>query len=282
MKQSDRVKLIFSRNWNLPGKSRLIKWLKPSAKINTNFKNGIIWLKDENIAIYTSVDNYIEHFILTHGDYEDEIYKLINISLKPGFVAFDIGANIGIQSIRMSSCVGPAGKVFSFEPINYLQSKFRQNVTLNNCENITLFPLALSDNEATLTVNIDHQVWNQGTFSLGGKNTAGEPQEIIVKIADNFEQIKTIERLDLVKIDVEGFEFHVLRGLKHTLIKHKPRVIFEYNRNYWDKTDQKLADCLSFLKELNYMIYRITEVGCELLTDPNNIVGEDNLFCIPE
>ena len=279
MKQSDRIKLNFLRNWNLPGKTRISRWLRPSSDIKTNFKNGITWLKNENIAIYTNADNYIEYFILSNGDYEDEVYKLINISLKPGFVAFDIGANIGIQSIRMSQCVGQTGKVYSFEPLGHLQKKFKQNIALNNCENIKLFPWALSDKEATLTMNINENEWNQGTFSLNWTNSLGTPEQIIVKIADDIEELQNIERLDLIKIDVEGFEYQVLRGLKAVLQKYKPRIIFEYDKNYWLNTGQKLTDCIAFLRELNYTIFQVTAIGCELVTNLDDITG-DNLFCI--
>ena len=71
MKRSDRVKLNFTRNWNLPGKKRLSHWLRPSAQSNQSFSGGIVWLKDEDIAIYTTANNFIEQTILTTGTYED-------------------------------------------------------------------------------------------------------------------------------------------------------------------------------------------------------------------
>src|ERR1700712_3608050 len=106
MKRIDRIKLDFTRNWKLPGKERLSRWLKPSAKLKADIKGGIACLTDEDIAIYTTADNYIEWAILSTGVYEEEINKLIRISLKPGNNALDIGGNIGLQSIRMSQCVG--------------------------------------------------------------------------------------------------------------------------------------------------------------------------------
>src|SRR5476651_1438788 len=106
MKRSDRIKLNFIRNWRLPGRERLANWFKPSIQLKAKLNNGIVWLADEDIAIYTTADNYIEWTILTTGTYEDEISKLIRISLKIGGVALDIGGNIGLQSIRMSQCAG--------------------------------------------------------------------------------------------------------------------------------------------------------------------------------
>jgi hypothetical protein len=60
MKRIDRIKLDFTRNWKLPGKERLSNLLKPSDKLKSGIKNGIVWLTGEDIAIHTSADNYIE------------------------------------------------------------------------------------------------------------------------------------------------------------------------------------------------------------------------------
>lgn len=281
MKSSDRIKLLLLRNWNLPLKSRLIKWVKPSSEFNANFINGITWLRSENIAIYANLDSYVEHFILTNGEYEEEVLKLINISLQSGFVALDIGANIGIQTVRMSARVGNTGKVYSFEPIKYLRDKFEKNIALNNCSNVELIPLALSDNENSITAFFNEKEYNQGTFSLSHTDTNGTAQQVNVKPGDNVEQIIALERLDLIKIDVEGYEFYVLSGLKATLLKHRPRIIFEYDGNYWNRTGANLPDCIAFLKSLNYELYTVSAVGCELLTDMNNLSG-DNIFCLPK
>jgi FkbM family methyltransferase len=281
MKRIDRIKLDFTRNWKLPGKERLSNLLKPSNKLKASIKEGIVWLSDEDIAIYTSADNYIEWTILSTGTYEDEINKLIRISLKQGGNALDIGGNIGLQSIRMSQCAGRDGKVYAFEPLVYLQEKFTRNILLNKAFNVTLLPYALSNQESEADFTVNKNSWNQGTFSLNNNNNEGvDKQWVFIKVADNLPEIQNLNSLDLVKIDVEGFEYQVLLGLTETLKKHKARIIFEYDRNYWLNNGQKIADCWSFLKSLGYIMYQITPVGCELLSGAEN-VEDGNLFCIP-
>jgi FkbM family methyltransferase len=279
MKRKDQIKLNFTRNWSLPGKERLANLFKPSATLKTNLKNGIVWLNKEDIAIYTTADNYIEWSILSTGTYEDEISKLINISLTEGDTAIDIGGNIGLQSLRMSASVGPGGKVFAFEPLNYLQEKFKKNMALNRVSNVTLFPFALSDQQNELDLIINKDQWNQGTFSLSNKDTGTNKQRIIVKVADEMPEIQLLDSVALIKIDVEGYEFHVLKGLKQTLQKHKPRIIFEYDSNYWTDTGQNMTECYNFLQSLNYSLYQISMVGCELINGADNIES-GNLFCI--
>jgi len=279
MKRNDRIKLMFTRNWKFPGKERLSNWVKPSGPIKTAFNDGIIWLTDEDIAINTNADSYIEWSILSGGTYEDEIGKLIRLCLKPGFIALDIGANIGLQSLRMSKCVGEQGKVYAFEPLGYLQEKFKKNMSLNCVSNVTLFPYALSDLEGEADFKVDHNLWNQGAFSLSSPGNGPETQKVFIKIADDMPEIKAINNVRFIKIDVEGFEYQVLCGLKQTLLKHKPRIIFEYDSNYWDRTSQKISDCYNLLRTLNYGLYQITPMGCELIKNAESILS-GNLFCI--
>lgn len=279
MKRIDRIKLDFTRNWRLPGRERLSNLLKPSGQLRSSMKDGIAWLTDENIAIYTSADSYIEWLILSNGTYEDEINKLIRISLKPRDNALDIGGNIGLQSLRMAQCVGIGGNVFAFEPLNYLQEKFKKNASLNRADNITLFPFALADTESEVELTVNPSSWNQGTFSLAQAGDGAEKQLVSVKVADKLPEINALPSLQLIKIDVEGFEFQVLRGLAETLQKHKPRIIFEYDANYWTKTGQDIQDCYRFLKELGYSLYQIGKVGCQLIQYPEKIEG-GNIFCI--
>ncbi len=90
-----------------------------------------------------------------------------------------------------------------------------------------------------------------------------------------------MDKLALIKIDVEGFEYQVLKGLKQTLQKHKPRIIFEYDSNYWINTGQSITECCQFLQALNYKLYEISPAGCEIINNTANIQS-GNLFCIPE
>src|ERR1700744_2738401 len=273
MKRIDRIKLDFTRNWKLPGKERLSNLLKPSDNLKSTIKDGIAWLTNEDIAIYTSADSYIEWVILSNGTYEDEINKLIRISLKTGGNALDIGANIGLQSIRMSQCAGESGRVYAFEPLQYLQEKFNRNISLNKAGNVTLFPFALADEESEADFTINKSSWNQGTFSLSNKSDGAETQHVAIKVADNIPEIQNLDTLQLIKIDVEGFEYQVIKGLKQTIQKHKPRIIFEYDDNYWAGTGQKIEDCYSFLQSLGYTLYQITPVGCELLKSVADVKG---------
>lgn len=280
MKRRDRIKFNITRNWNFPGKERLSSLLNKSYP-ERSANAGITWLAHEDIAIFTTGNSYIEWSILSNGTYEDEIGKLIRISLNEGDTALDVGGNIGLQSIRMSQSVGKSGNVFAFEPLNYLQEKFRNNIALNRANNVTLLPYALSDIESEAEFTVDPQTWNQGTFSLSDNQQGAQKQMVAVKVADQVPELASLNSLSLVKIDVEGFEYQVLLGMKVLLQKHKPRIIFEYDDNYWKKTGQDMQSCHLFLTGLGYTLYQIDKFGCDLISSANEIEG-GNLFCIPD
>jgi FkbM family methyltransferase len=255
--------------------------LKPSDKLKADLHDGIVWLNTEDIAIYTTADNYIEWTILSTGTYEEEIGKLIKLFLKKGDTALDIGANIGLQSLRMSHAIGMEGKVYAFEPLEYLQEKFKKNISLNKAANVILFPFALSDRQDETNFKIDSHSWNQGAFSLDNQNGGHETQKVIVKVADEIPELQRLDNITMIKIDVEGFEYQVLQGLKQTLQKHKPIIIFEYDSNYWTRSCQSIGDCFKFLRSLNYLVYQINHAGCELIKTHESVQG-GNLFCIQE
>lgn len=279
MKRKDRIKFNITRSWNFPGKERLSSLLNSSYTKRVS-QNGITWLAHEDIAIYTSGNSYIEWSILSNGTYEDEIGKLIRISLREGDVTLDVGGNIGLQSIRMSQSVGKTGKVYAFEPLNYLQEKFNHNIKLNRADNVTLFPYALSDAEVEAEFTVNPQSWNQGTFSLADNQLGAEKQKVSIKVADQLPELVALSSLSLVKIDVEGFEYQVLRGMTQLLQKHKPRIIFEYDDNYWKNTGQDIQSCYEFLTGLGYSLYQIDKFSCDFIDHPQQIEG-GNIFCIP-
>ncbi|MDB5155374.1 MAG: hypothetical protein JWR50_81 [Mucilaginibacter sp.] len=279
MNRRDRIKLVFTRNWKFPGKERLSSYLLKSYKKNASGKSNIAWLTNEDIAIFADPNSFIEWQVASMGAYEDEINKLIRVSLKDGDTAIDVGGNIGLQSIRMSQAVGKGGRVYSFEPLNYLQEKFKKNVALNRVDNITIFPLALSDTESTAEFTIDPNGDNQGTFSLADTGPGAEKQSVDIKIADLMPELAALQTLHLVKIDVEGFEFQVLRGMKGLLQKHKPRIIFEYDTPLWARTGQDIKACYQFLGNMGYSFYQVTEIGCEYITSARE-VESGNVFCI--
>lgn len=188
---------------------------------------------------------------------EKEFNELLKFANK-GDQAIDIGANIGRYTFRLSKLVGNSGHVYSFEP---LQSSFfiLNFITFfRDYKNITLFNLAVGENIGEVNFNENREE----PVIIKGKNDKRIPYLFhtnsgsrITKNKNDFKRFKiTIDsifehhKIDLIKIDVEGSEYDVIRGAEKTIVKNKPVVIIETAHS-----DEKKI--LNFFAKLNYKIY---------------------------
>jgi FkbM family methyltransferase len=137
---------------------------------------------------------------------------LLRKILFQGAVVVDVGANIGIYSEFLSHCVGPTGLVYSFEPS--AENFKRLCVTTRNFSNIRLSQAAVGERtgEARLYIsdklNVDHRA-----YKTNGDSRRAVPTEMIA-LDDYF---KPGQRVDLIKMDIQGYELHALRGAERVL-----------------------------------------------------------------
>jgi len=161
----------------------------------------------------------------------------------------DIGANIGYYTILFSKLVREKGKVYAFEPDHqnfaHLKSNTRKyrNIILNNCavgEEDKKILLYHSDE-----VNVDHQ-----TFDIGEKRRTTEVKCIAI---DSY--FKNKETVDLVKIDIQGYEYYALMGMRKTIERSKNVAIFS---EFWPyglkKSGVDPGDFIRFLEEMGFKV----------------------------
>ena len=135
----------------------------------------------------------------------------------------DVGANIGCHSLIASKI---ASKVIAIEPIESLRNRLSANIRLNNINNIIIKPVAVSDYIGTVSFFLPKDdAANQGIGSLSRKEYTGK--EIKVPVTTLDELLKNEERIDFIKIDVEGHSKEVIFGAKEIIKKFKPLVIYE-------------------------------------------------------
>lgn len=153
-------------------------------------------------------------------DFVDSVIDRANVSL-------DVGANIGITSIWLAA---KSKKVYCFEPEPENRRRFTANIAANNINNVQLFSEALSDRKGVLDLYIHA---SYGHHSLGNVKTSKVLKKIPVKIntIDCFCAEKKIKSIDILKIDVEGFEYEVLAGASRMLERRKINcVVFEVSK----------------------------------------------------
>lgn len=178
--------------------------------------------------------HFIDWMVFFYGSYAMEELSLLRAcaeairSRKKGPVLFlDIGANVGHHSLYMAPF---ADQVISFEPFPPLQAQIQEKMALNNLANVTLVPFGLGDKDEVLDYHPGPE-GNSGTGSFvsddNGRNAP--PVKLQIKRGDSVLEQLGVGKVDLIKIDVEGFEPAVLRGLAHRIQSDRPMIMMELN-----------------------------------------------------
>lgn len=162
--------------------------------------------------------------------------------LQPGMVAFDVGANIGEISLLFSRFVGSKGQVHSFECSPNTYKRLNEIVTISNRININTNCVCLSDAIGTAEFHIfddDHATWNtMANRPLQNYGIDIQPictETIPTSTVDAYCESHNIEHIDLLKIDVEGAEYQVLKGASRMLREKRIQcVIFEFGQTTFD------------------------------------------------
>lgn len=208
--------------------------------LNNNLKK-----KHPNFVIFNH--DYVSTDILIDGFYEyKELITLINwLKKKNKFNnVLDIGANIGNHSVFFSKYFK---KVLSFEPNPHSFDLLKLNT--KKYKKINIFNFGLSNKNSTQ--DFYSYELNYGGSSLK-KNNKIPYQKFKAKFY-KFDQLKKVEKnIDLIKIDVEGEELNVLKGLKDTIKKNEPIIIFEVHKDEIRNGSSKVIDYLKDLKYNNF------------------------------
>lgn len=170
-------------------------------------------------------------------------------------VFWDIGANVGHHTLFMArSCA----KIYAFEPNPVTYEKLQQKITDNKLSNVETFTFGLGNANETLSFYVP-TVNNSGTASFEDRTGWGH-QKITAQvcIGDEVAEELRLQKLDLVKIDVEGFEKDVFEGLQETMKKFRPMIFFELESNTMKKVGSEQG--LFSLFPDNYRFVKITGV----------------------
>lgn len=169
---------------------------------------------------------------------EQETKRWFVEHVRPDWWIFDVGANVGYYTILFAQ-LASSGRVFAFEPTT-TADMLRANLAHNKIENAVVHEVALGAKTGQL---------NERIFRIWGSE--GEVKEYPFYRFDDFVREQGIERIDCLKIDVDSFDFEVLRGAEQTLLKHDPVIVIELNHAL-AKRDQSPAETLAWLARRGY------------------------------
>lgn len=199
-------------------------------------------LKINNFIFEIDIRESIERKTYFIKEYEKKrMDQLHNYSMEINSeILIDIGANIGFYSILSSN---KYEQIYSYEPNKRNFQILKKNIDTNNLKNIKIFNFGLGENEEVLTGNSNTkgELFQTSGFAVSKNNKKGE--RVLIKKGDDVLQFKNSTLT--IKIDVEGFELFVLKGLKNTLVKNQTILQVEI----WEKNNDEVHD---FLNSLNY------------------------------
>ncbi len=168
--------------------------------------------------VHPSGEYISRKFILFHGFEKSEVAHLCALA-KKGDTVVDVGANIGLYTIYLSKAVGPQGMVLAFEPDPENVKLLRENVRLNNCANVKIFPYALGNVDKAERLFLCNE--NKGYQSFADLAQTGNYIDISVKKAS---KALADYHPAIAKIDVEGAEPLVWQGMD----EKPPSILFEF------------------------------------------------------
>ena len=205
-------------------------------------------------------------------DAEAATTALLRRYLRAGDVCVDAGANNGIFTLVAGKQVGPTGQVYAFEPHPATYARLTSNIARNRLTNVVAFNVGLSDHagHAALFTMLDD---GQNNLHTGGESRTQVRLEAL-------DQILPEARVDFVKIDVEGSELAVLRGMSSCLARNPQlRLLVEWNRDYAS------SELFKFLSE-RFEVEVVHESGSgawtlERVSSPNGFPSLCNLWCTP-
>jgi len=187
-----------------------------------------------------------------HENYEPAVFAHLRQVVKPGSVILDVGAHVGLFTVLLARWCGPAGHVYAFEPAPQTRAALVDHLALNGvASRVTPVALAVSDAPGTARL---YTVSNSPENTLSQAHTripGARPVEVPVTTIDAFCETRRIAPA-LLKIDIEGFELHALRGARAALARHRPAVVVEMHPQNWPEIGAGPAQAAALLADLGY------------------------------
>lgn len=218
----------------------------------------------------------IDFSIWLLGSFEPGTVRCYQRIVNDGGVVLDIGANIGAHALLLARAVGPAGKVYAFEPTDYAYAKLLKNCSLNPdlSSRIHCLQTMLVDQEATG----DRPPSLYSSWPL--REVAGlhelhqgrlmTTMNAEAKTLDSAVLPLNLDRVDFIKLDIDGFECGMLRGASEVLARWHPIIVMELAPYALEEQGVSLRELIALLTEYGYALYELSSAA-PLAMDPETL-----------
>lgn len=250
-------------------------------------KNNIKTISRQGINFEIDIEEGIDLHLYIFGGFQKHIYSNSLISLKKDAVIFDVGANSGVMSLIFSK-LSPEGKIYSFEPTDYALKRFNKNLSLNEelSSRIIInqcFIHSTCSDEADLTAFSSWKLTGNEKRHHIHKGIVKPTENVPSITIDHFVESNSIQRIDFIKIDTDGYELEVLKGAINSIKKLQPQIIFEIGLYVMQENNISFKNYYELFSSIDYKIFTVKgkNVNLENFTKriPSN--GTVDLIAIP-
>jgi FkbM family methyltransferase len=223
---------------------------------HTNDRTIVIKEIADGVRLFIDLSDHVIGLNIVRGRYEQEEVAFVRRLLKPGDTAIDVGAHIGFYTMQMAATVGPAGRVYAFEPLECNADLLERSIAENGFgDRVTFARAAAGSSSGTAMLTFAAETLNSGGAYLlpdGMAALAGNQQRRVPIVALDNVPIKRPVRL--IKMDVEGAEPQVIRGAARLLQEDRPAILSELHPTQLDRASGTTAT--DFLEQIQSIGYR--------------------------
>ncbi len=211
---------------------------------------------------------------------EEAFLEQINWS---SMTVYDVGGDQGIFTLFLAQRVGRAGKVVVFEPNQRSYQRILANVALNGFNNVRVLPIGLGERAEKLTFVFPKSEPARGSAAQSVRTLVAEEAnavtcEIEVATLDDEMARRQLPAPDLIKLDVEGMEWHALRGMRKTIEQYRPRLFIEIHGSDIEDKTANVQRVVAMLEEMGYAVQHV-ESGAAITGANAAIAYRGHLYC---
>ena len=199
------------------------------------------------------------------GSWEPHLVACFRRICRPGSIAFDIGANVGYHTLMLAKLVGTGGTCYAFEPNSENCRLILLGVEQNGFTNVKLMPIALSDRPGW--AYFSPHIGSNGGFATRGAEVAdGSGTVVPVFVLDDL----CLPGADIIKVDVEGAEYKVLKGAEKSICRSRPAIVSEFSLEMTTRVSGVTgAHYLEWIAGLQYDIFLLDRLSSQLVSIPS-------------
>jgi len=230
---------------------------------------GVVTVSDYDGTLRMELDlgEHMASQIFWFGYYSRDVLFAIDRMLAPDSVFLDIGANIGEVSLFAAKRVGEGGSVLAFEPVAETADRLRRNVALNGLRNVEVMEIGISDQASEQALYASAASFQDGSRhgGLGTLYASGARSSPVATVnvttLDALLSNRQIQRVDGIKLDIEGAELAALSGARQVIARFRPWLVVEIGEETCAAAGYEPRDIFELLASLDYAGYLIGRKG---------------------